>query len=716
MPPSDSRQLRLSVERDSLASWLADSVRSSAEELLDGELPGSRMSGSTLRLPALVELVKVDLGRKWRSGHPVYLESYLEALPELGTRDTIPAELILAEYEERRRSGATADQAEYADRFPCQAEMFRQLIARSLAATPGSLPGDLVDPAAPSRHLPASVGLPTIAPVRLPRKFGRYRIIRKLGQGAMGTVYLAQDTQLGRRVALKVPNIASSGDAGDAGRHDLDRFYREVRNAAILNHPNICPVHDQGEIGGVYYLTMAYIKGRQLSTLIDPEQPLSERWVANAVRKLALALSVAHARGVIHRDLKPSNIMVTARRELVIMDFGLAWRVGTEDARLTKSGMILGTPAYMSPEQLSGDRAAISPSCDIYSLGVIFYELLTGRRPFEGPTTAVLAQILYKDPLPPSAHRPDLDAQLESICLRAIAKKSQDRYAIMDELAAALLQYLRRQPASTQLFSQTGTTLDTLEPDAPDGSTELTDGSAEPVDSGPIDDQLPADAPPESLEDEDPHEGQEEDQVATPHAPRHRLAWLLRLRGAHSGRLAEIGSARGTPAGRAEDQSEDAELKSQWRAWTAIVELFALRRTRRRVDPNDYELLHNQLIRTCRSRAEASDATSRPLYESLETLARPWLTLGSLVRLDREILFDLLIRCRQAELRLHGLPQADHDLKDQIRALHESANRPMNFATEILSSLGMCLALILILALVILAIWQPSWLYPLTWH
>jgi hypothetical protein len=713
MIPSDSRRLRLSVERESLASWLADSGRSAEEELLAGQLPGSRLSGSTLRLPALVELVKVDLGRKWRTGHPVYLESYLEALPELGSRDTIPAELILAEYEERRRSGAPVDPAEYAGRFPCQAETLRQLIGRAPETGPRSLPGDLGDGAAASRHLPASVGLPSVASVRLPRKFGRYRIIRKLGQGAMGTVYLAQDTQLGRRVALKVPNIATSGDAGDAGRNDLDRFYREVRNAAILHHPNICPVYDQGEIGGVYYLTMAYIKGRQLSTLIDRDRSLTERWVATAVRKLALALSEAHSRGVIHRDLKPSNIMVTARRELVIMDFGLAWRVGTEDARLTKSGMILGTPAYMSPEQLSGDRAAITPSCDIYSLGVIFYELLTGRRPFEGPTTAVLAQILYKDPLPPSAHRPDLDPQLESICLKAIAKRSEDRYASMGELAAVLLQYLRGQAAPAPHPSPSEISLDVDQAVASDAVVELTDQPAALVEPPPPNDQPPPVAPPALLGDGDAHERPDVEQAATPSGPRHRLAWLRRAR---SGRPTGSGAPRKKPAGGAEEPSEDAELKSQWRAWTAVIELFALRRTRRRVDPEDYEVLHNQLIRTCRSRAEASDELKRPLYESLETLAQPWLTLGSLVRLDREILFDLLIRCRQAELRLDGLPLADHDLKDQIRALHESASRPTSFATEILSSLGMCLALILILALVILAIWQPNWLNPLTWR
>ena len=280
-------------------------------------------------------------------------------------------------------------------------------------------------------------------PIKLSKRFGRYRIIKRLGRGAMGSVYLAHDTQLDRRVALKVPHFRTEGDASEPNRLDVDRFYREARIAATFDHPNLCPVYDVGQIDGIHYLSMAYIKGRALSDYIDPRKPMSPQRVAAVMRKLALALAVAHARGVVHRDLKPSNIMVNSRRELIIMDFGLAWRLGSSDERLTKTGMVLGTPAYMSPEQLSGNAADLGPRCDIYSLGVIMYELLTACRPFSGQEAVILGQILFIEPAPPSGHRPDLDARIEAICLKAMAKRPEDRYATMDELATALGDYVR---------------------------------------------------------------------------------------------------------------------------------------------------------------------------------------------------------------------------------------------------------------------------------
>ena len=272
-------------------------------------------------------------------------------------------------------------------------------------------------------------------PIKLSKRFGRYRIIKRLGRGAMGSVYLAHDTHLDRRVALKVPHFRTEGDASEPNRLDVDRFHREARIAATFDHPNLCPVYDVGQIDGVHYLSMAYIKGRPLSDYIDPQKPMPPQRVAAVIRKLALALAVAHGRGVVHRDLKPSNIMVNSRRELIIMDFGLAWRLGSSDERLTKTGMVLGTPAYMSPEQLSGNAEALGPRCDIYSLGVIMYELLTACRPFSGQEAVILGQILFIEPAPPSGHRPDLDAQIEAICLKAMAKRPEERYATMDELA-----------------------------------------------------------------------------------------------------------------------------------------------------------------------------------------------------------------------------------------------------------------------------------------
>src|SRR5262249_13858234 len=163
----------------------------------------------------------------------------------------------------------------------------------------------------------------------------------------------------------------------------------------------------------VHYVTMAYVEGRPLSELLTDGKPLPPRPAAAVVRKLALALAEAHRHGVIHRDLKPANVMVNHRKEPVVMDFGLARRANPADDRLARDGSCLGTPAYVPPEQVKGDLEAMGPLCDVYSLGVMLYEMLTGRVPFEGPAAVVLAQILTQEPEPPSKRRAGLDADLE---------------------------------------------------------------------------------------------------------------------------------------------------------------------------------------------------------------------------------------------------------------------------------------------------------------
>ena len=704
MPAGDPRFPGLSVEDQSQASWLADVGRASDEGSQTESFHEVSFGNNPQRLSVLVELVKADLVRKWSSGQPVSLEFYLDVLPELGTRDTIPAELILAEYEERCRRGVPMGLPEYAERFPLQAGTLRQLIERSHDGVSGLIPSDRAGQLGPSACVPPSTGLPSVVPIRLPKQFGRYRIIKKLGQGAMGTVYLAHDSQLDRRVALKVPHVRPGRDVGDGNSQELNRFYREVRTAATLRHPNLCPVYDQGEIGGVYYVTMAYLKGRPLSALIDRQRPLSERWVAAAVRKIARALSEAHSRGVIHRDLKPSNIMVVTRSELVIMDFGLAWRAGTEDARLTQSGTILGTPAYMSPEQLSGNMTAIGPKCDIYSLGVIFYELLTARRPFQGPTAAVMAQILFNDPQPPSVHRPDLDPRIEAICLKAMAKKGEDRYSTMGELAAALGRYLRGHAGTTRSRLRLPDPLDAVDTVAPDATAQA---SAPPE---PLVDPIPCADPP--LPDDQPEvsePGDRQDQVsvnptATVSTPGDEVAPFLGGNEPHPERPMGVGLAGNERAGAAGPPDADSELRIYWRAWMAVVERFALRRNHRRVEPEVYKSLHGGLIRACRSRVEVAEEVKRPFYEHLVDLVQPWLTLKLLEHSDREILFDLLICCREADLELHGLPQAARNLRDQITTLRESAERPMSAATRFWFALGTCL-LFMIAAFLILASW-----------
>jgi len=271
--------------------------------------------------------------------------------------------------------------------------------------------------------------------------FGRYRIMKSLGEGSMGSVYLAHDTQLDRKVALKIPKFDKS-----ESKH-IDRFLREARSAATLNHPNICQVFDVGEIDGTHFMTMAYIAGHTLQDFVNPEKPQRDRNVANVVRKIAVALHEAHINGLVHRDVKPGNVMIDPRNEPIVMDFGLARQIDEDDdARLTRDGAILGSPAYMSPEQIEGKADKLGPHSDIYSLGVILFELLTGNLPFQGSVASIIGQILSKEPESPLKHRPDMSPRLAAICTKAMAKKPKDRYPSMLAMANDLMEFLKSKP------------------------------------------------------------------------------------------------------------------------------------------------------------------------------------------------------------------------------------------------------------------------------
>lgn len=283
-------------------------------------------------------------------------------------------------------------------------------------------------------------------PASLPNPFGPYRILEPLGKGGMGTVYLALDTRLGRRVAVKVCHLE--------GTLALERFRREARAAAALRHPNLCPLYECDICQGISYLTMAYIEGPTLAARLADHGAFPQTEAIRIVWRLALAMHYAHSHGVIHRDLKPANVAFDQHGEPVILDFGLA-RLAEASTLLTGPGAVVGTPAYMAPEQMTGDSAAIGPACDVYSLAVILFELLTGQRPFSGPLAAIYAQILHADRPSPLVLRPDLDERLATVCATGMARNPGDRYASMEAFATALDTILLalvpppRQPAST---------------------------------------------------------------------------------------------------------------------------------------------------------------------------------------------------------------------------------------------------------------------------
>ena len=256
----------------------------------------------------------------------------------------------------------------------------------------------------------------------LPMLFaGRYEIVEELGRGGMGVVSRARDTRLPRDVAIKVPLHLREPDS-------LRRFFKEAEAAAKLDHPNICRILDLGESDGLPYIVLAFIPGRTLAEVVDhrPVEPIRASKIA---RSIARTIQFAHDRGIIHRDLKPSNLMIGPHRELIVMDFGLARLEGEE--RKTLTGQVFGTLPYMSPEQVQGQAREMGKGCDIYTLGVIFHELLTGRLPFPGPAWELPQQIVMVEPAPPSSINPQIDPVIDAIVQKAMSKKIHDRFVSM---------------------------------------------------------------------------------------------------------------------------------------------------------------------------------------------------------------------------------------------------------------------------------------------
>jgi hypothetical protein len=446
-------------DRRSLKDWVQDFAGTWHEGALKDRLKRLRRAPeSRWRLLAISEMVKIDLRRRRQQGHQLSAQSYIKAIPELASLGALAAEMLDEESSARTEQGESGDSQTLRHGQSSQPGPPAEQAAGAQQSTPPStlkMRPQFQKPASGSRDVPIAVPPPNRAAgakasaahavearSSLPPQFGRYRIETQLGQGGMGSVYKAFDTELHRHVALKVPQFAPQD-----GTEVLERFKQEARAAAAFRHSNMCEVYDLGVIDDTYFLTMEFVEGQTLEKYLLAHKRVPPRFVAELMTALARALQAAHSRSVIHRDLKPSNIMLReteAGIEPVIVDFGLARRVDAGTARLTQSGLVIGTWQYMTPEQLCGEPGALGPSCDIYALGVIMYELLTGRPPFNAP-----GQVVRGNPVPPSTECAGLDARLEAICLKAMASQASDRFVSMGELASALNDYIRSVPESS---------------------------------------------------------------------------------------------------------------------------------------------------------------------------------------------------------------------------------------------------------------------------
>src|SRR6195256_2276864 len=258
----------------------------------------------------------------------------------------------------------------------------------------------------------------------------RYKVLSRLGSGGMADVFLAEDQQLGRKVALKLLHGRFAADPDF-----VERFRREAQSAAALQHPNVVGVYDRGSYDDTYYIAMEYLSGRSLKQLIRQEAPLDPVRAIDLTVQILQAARFAHRRGVIHRDLKPHNVIVDDSDHAKVTDFGIA-RAGASD--MTETGSIMGTAQYLSPEQAQGH--SVSARSDLYAIGIVLYEMLAGRVALDGESAVTIAlKQVSEAPVPPSAYNSAVTAELDAVVLRALEKDPQNRFADAEEFIAALV-------------------------------------------------------------------------------------------------------------------------------------------------------------------------------------------------------------------------------------------------------------------------------------
>jgi len=390
---------------------LASSQRKAGTHAANGVTSAQDMP---VPLPVLERIDKVCLAFEdaWLRGERPRVEQYCGDTPE-PERPVLLRQLLLLELDYKFRSGETLNPGEYHTRFPDQV--------------------GLIDEVFRPYCLPAVVPSPT-AKVR---RFGDYELLEEIAHGGMGVVYKARQLSLNRLVALKVIRAGQLAPTAE-----VERFRREAEAAANLQHPNIVAIHEVGEHEGRHYFSMDYVEGKSLHDMAR-ENPLPAHRAAQYVKTIAEAIHYAHQRGTLHRDLKPANVLIDQADQPRITDFGLAKRIEA-GSELTGTGEVLGTPSYMPPEQASGRRGHVGPASDVYALGAILYELLTGRPPFRGETaTDTVLQVLSNEPAAPRLLNSRIPRDLETICLKCLEKEPPKRYATAEQLARDLDRFLR---------------------------------------------------------------------------------------------------------------------------------------------------------------------------------------------------------------------------------------------------------------------------------
>jgi serine/threonine-protein kinase len=360
---------------------------------------------------------------------------------ESAPRDQRLAQL-LGELTEQLHHGQEPAVDVLAERHPDLADELRELWAAAQIAEAFAKPASEA-----TRVSAVAEKCPPTAP-SLPRNLGNYELLEELGRGGMGVVYKARQRDPERIVALK---MILRGDLASAA--DLARFRGEAQSAARLEgHPNIVSVHEVAECDGQPYFSMKYIEGTTLAKLVA-DNPLPPREAARYLAIVSRAVHYAHQHGILHRDLKPSNVLIDRQGQPHVTDFGLAKRVGG-GASLTQTGAIVGTPSYLPPEQATGSRGVLSPASDVYSLGAILYELLTGRPPFQAASPVdTIMLVLEQEVVPPRLLNPKVDRELEMICLKCLQKPPGLRYATAAQLAADLEAFLEGEPISARPIS-----------------------------------------------------------------------------------------------------------------------------------------------------------------------------------------------------------------------------------------------------------------------